>query len=72
MSVALALLGLPAVSNADLIGYYTFEQGSGTTTVREHIKLDASKASVADSKEIVRICTVYAQKGMWNIFLTKF
>jgi K(+)-stimulated pyrophosphate-energized sodium pump len=40
--------------------------------IKEHIKLDSSKASVADSKEVVRICTVYAQKGMWNIFIVIF
>ena len=40
--------------------------------IKEHIKLDATKASVADSKEVVRICTVYAQKGMWNIFIVIF
>jgi K(+)-stimulated pyrophosphate-energized sodium pump len=27
---------------------------------------------VEDSKKVVEICTVYAQKGMWNIFLTVF
>jgi K(+)-stimulated pyrophosphate-energized sodium pump len=27
---------------------------------------------VEDSKEVVRICTVYAQKGMWNIFIVVF
>jgi K(+)-stimulated pyrophosphate-energized sodium pump len=30
------------------------------------------KASVADSKKVVEICTKYAQKGMFNIFLTVF
>jgi K(+)-stimulated pyrophosphate-energized sodium pump len=40
--------------------------------IKEHIKLDSAKASVADSKEVVRICTVYAQKGMWNIFIVIF
>jgi len=40
--------------------------------IKEHIKLDSTKASVADSKEVVRICTVYAQKGMWNIFIVIF
>ncbi len=40
--------------------------------IKKHIKLDADKASVKDSKEIVRICTVYAQKGMWNIFIVVF
>jgi len=40
--------------------------------IKEHIKLDASTASEKDSKEVVRICTVYAQKGMWNIFIVVF
>jgi K(+)-stimulated pyrophosphate-energized sodium pump len=40
--------------------------------IKEHMKLDATTASEADSKEVVRICTVYAQKGMWNIFIVIF
>src|SRR5258706_2445712 len=32
----------------------------------------ALKASVEDSKKVVEICTQYAQKGMFNIFLTVF
>jgi K(+)-stimulated pyrophosphate-energized sodium pump len=32
----------------------------------------SAKASVADSKKVVEICTRYAQKGMFNIFLTVF
>jgi len=40
--------------------------------IKENIKLDASKASIADSKEVVKICTVYAQKGMVNIFVVIF
>jgi len=38
--------------------------------IKKNIRLDGSvkSASVADSKEVVRICTVYAQKGMVNIF----
>jgi K(+)-stimulated pyrophosphate-energized sodium pump len=40
--------------------------------IEEHMKLDATTASEADSKEVVRICTVYAQKGMWNIFIVIF
>ena len=40
--------------------------------IKDHIKLDAGKASIADSKEVVRICTVYAQKGMVNIFIVIF
>jgi K(+)-stimulated pyrophosphate-energized sodium pump len=40
--------------------------------IEEHMKLDATTASESDSKEVVRICTVYAQKGMWNIFIVIF
>ncbi len=40
--------------------------------IKEHMKLDAATASEKDSKEVVRICTVYAQKGMWNIFIVIF
>jgi K(+)-stimulated pyrophosphate-energized sodium pump len=41
--------------------------------IKANIKLDgAEKASVADSKKVVAICTQYAQKGMFNIFLAVF
>ncbi|HEY6843743.1 MAG TPA: sodium-translocating pyrophosphatase, partial [Thermoanaerobaculia bacterium] len=42
--------------------------------IKGNIRLDsgAEKASVEDSKKVVAICTQYAQKGMWNIFLTVF
>jgi K(+)-stimulated pyrophosphate-energized sodium pump len=41
--------------------------------IKANIKLDsAEKASVADSKRVVEICTKYAQKGMFNIFLAVF
>jgi K(+)-stimulated pyrophosphate-energized sodium pump len=40
--------------------------------IKDHIKLDSGAASIADSKEVVRICTVYAQKGMVNIFIVIF
>ncbi len=37
--------------------------------IKKHIRLDSNtKASVADSKEVVKICTQYAQAGMINIF----
>ncbi len=45
---------------------------SAVVYIKEHMKLDASTASEKDSKEVVRICTVYAQKGMWNIFIVVF
>jgi K(+)-stimulated pyrophosphate-energized sodium pump len=41
--------------------------------IKANIKLDGVKAaSVEDSKKVVEICTQYAQKGMFNIFLTVF
>jgi K(+)-stimulated pyrophosphate-energized sodium pump len=40
--------------------------------IKENMKLDATTASDKDSKEVVRICTEYAQKGMWNIFIVVF
>jgi K(+)-stimulated pyrophosphate-energized sodium pump len=42
--------------------------------IKANIKLgdEVEKASVEDSKKVVEICTQYAQKGMFNIFLTVF
>jgi len=41
--------------------------------IKANIKLEGvEKASVADSKKVVEICTRYAQKGMLNIFLAVF
>jgi K(+)-stimulated pyrophosphate-energized sodium pump len=42
--------------------------------IKRNINLDegAERASVADSKRVVEICTQYAQKGMFNIFLAVF
>ncbi len=40
--------------------------------IKENMNLSATTASEKDSKEVVRICTVYAQKGMWNIFIVVF
>jgi K(+)-stimulated pyrophosphate-energized sodium pump len=41
--------------------------------IKANIKLEGTtKASVSDSKKVVAICTQYAQKGMFNIFLTVF
>jgi K(+)-stimulated pyrophosphate-energized sodium pump len=42
--------------------------------IKRNIKLEggSEKASVSDSKKVVEICTQYAQKGMFNIFLTVF
>src|SRR5688500_376750 len=41
--------------------------------IKANIKLEGSeKASIEDSQKVVEICTIYAQRGMWNIFLTIF
>src|SRR4029450_11181309 len=41
--------------------------------IKANIKLESTeKASIADSKKVVEICTQYAQKGMFNIFLAVF
>jgi K(+)-stimulated pyrophosphate-energized sodium pump len=41
--------------------------------IKKHIKLEGvEKASVTDSKKVVEICTQYAQKGMFNIFIAVF
>ncbi len=49
--------------------------GRATEYIREHINLDPNapkKADVGKSKAVVKICTQYAQKGMWNIFIAIF
>jgi K(+)-stimulated pyrophosphate-energized sodium pump len=40
--------------------------------IKENMDLSAKTASIEDSKEVVKICTIYAQKGMWNIFIAIF
>jgi len=43
--------------------------------IKDHIKLGENaddKASIEESKEVVKICTQYAQKGMFNIFIAVF
>jgi len=40
--------------------------------IKKNIKLDKKEASIEDSKEVVKICTQYAQKGMINIFIVIF
>ncbi|MEN8225709.1 MAG: sodium-translocating pyrophosphatase [Bacteroidota bacterium] len=49
--------------------------GRATEYIRENINLDPNaekKADVSKSKAVVKICTQYAQKGMWNIFIAIF
>ncbi len=74
------LLGL--ITGGAIIFWFTGASTQAVSTgayravefIKANIKLDASveKASVADSKKVVEICTQYAQKGMFNIFLTVF
>ncbi|NSL54999.1 sodium-translocating pyrophosphatase [Uliginosibacterium aquaticum] len=41
--------------------------------IKRNMKLDGeTKASTEDSKKVVAICTQYAQKGMFNIFMAVF
>ncbi len=40
--------------------------------IKQNMKLDAATATTESSKEVVRICTQYAQKGMINIFIVIF
>jgi K(+)-stimulated pyrophosphate-energized sodium pump len=37
--------------------------------IKKNMNLDKTEADLEDSKTVVRICTEYAQKGMWNIFI---
>ena len=37
--------------------------------IKKNIDLDKQTADIEDSKAVVKICTQYAQKGMWNIFI---
>jgi len=73
------LLGL--IAGGAMIYWFTGAATQAVTTgayravefIKRNIKLEGStKASVADSKKVVAICTQYAQKGMFNIFLTVF
>jgi K(+)-stimulated pyrophosphate-energized sodium pump len=73
------LLGI--VAGGAVIYWFTGASAQAVTTgayravefIKRNIKLEsAEKASVADSKKVVAICTQYAQKGMLNIFLVVF
>jgi K(+)-stimulated pyrophosphate-energized sodium pump len=73
------LLGL--ITGGAVIYWFTGASTQAVTTgayravefIKANIKLEGvEKASVSDSKKVVEICTRYAQKGMFNIFLTIF
>jgi K(+)-stimulated pyrophosphate-energized sodium pump len=73
------MLGL--ITGGAMIYWFTGASTQAVTTgayravefIKANIKLEGvEKASVADSKKVVEICTQYAQKGMFNIFLAVF
>jgi K(+)-stimulated pyrophosphate-energized sodium pump len=73
------LLGL--ISGGAVIYWFTGASTQAVTTgayravefIKANIRLEGvEKASVTDSKRVVEICTQYAQRGMFNIFLTVF
>jgi K(+)-stimulated pyrophosphate-energized sodium pump len=73
------LLGL--ITGGAMIYWFTGASIQAVTTgayravefIKANIKLEGvTKASVTDSKKVVEICTLYAQKGMFNIFLCVF
>ena len=73
------VLGL--ISGGAIIYWFTGASTQAVTTgayravefIKANIKLEGvEKASVSDSKKVVEICTKYAQKGMFNIFLAVF
>jgi K(+)-stimulated pyrophosphate-energized sodium pump len=73
------LLGL--LAGGSIIYWFTGASMQAVTTgayraveyIKKNIKLEgATKASVEDSKAVVAICTQYAQKGMFNIFVAVF
>jgi K(+)-stimulated pyrophosphate-energized sodium pump len=73
------LLGL--ISGGSVIYWFTGASMQAVSTgayravefIKANIKLEGvEKASVEDSKKVVAICTQYAQKGMFNLFLTIF
>src|SRR5690606_17306236 len=73
------LLGL--ITGGAVIYWFTGASMQAVTTgayravqfIKANIRLDGTdRASIADSKRVVEICTKYAQKGMFDIFLTIF
>ncbi|HXO86632.1 MAG TPA: sodium/proton-translocating pyrophosphatase, partial [Gemmatimonadales bacterium] len=73
------LLGL--ITGGAVIYWFTGASTQAVTTgayravefIKANIRLEGTtRASVSDSKKVVAICTQYAQRGMYNIFLTVF
>ena len=72
---------LGVITGGAMIYWFTGASTQAVTTgayravefIKRNIRLEGvEKASVADSKRVVEICTRYAQRGMFNIFLAIF
>jgi K(+)-stimulated pyrophosphate-energized sodium pump len=81
LSILHAPFVLGLVTGGAVIYWFTGASIQAVTTgayravefIKANIKLEGvEKASVEDSKKVVEICTQYAQRGMFNIFLTVF
>jgi K(+)-stimulated pyrophosphate-energized sodium pump len=81
LSILHAPFVLGLIAGGSVIYWFTGASTQAVTTgayravqfIKANIRLEGvEKASVEDSKKVVEICTQYAQKGMFNIFLTVF
>src|SRR5437588_1776911 len=81
LSLLYAPFFLGLITGGAMIYWFTGASTQAVTTgayravefIKANIKLEGvERASVADSKKVVEICTRYAQKGMFNIFLAVF
>jgi K(+)-stimulated pyrophosphate-energized sodium pump len=81
LSILHAPFVLGLIAGGAIIYWFTGASTQAVTTgayravqfIKANIRLEGvEKASVEDSKKVVEICTQYAQKGMFNIFLTVF
>jgi K(+)-stimulated pyrophosphate-energized sodium pump len=81
LSLLYAPFFLGLITGGAMIYWFTGASTQAVTTgayravefIKANIRLEGvEKASVADSKKVVAICTKYAQKGMLNIFIAVF
>jgi K(+)-stimulated pyrophosphate-energized sodium pump len=81
LSLLYAPFFLGLITGGAMIYWFTGASTQAVTTgayravefIKANIKLEGvTKASIADSKKVVEICTKYAQKGMLNIFIAVF
>ena len=81
LSLLYAPFFLGLITGGAMIYWFTGASTQAVTTgayravefIKANIKLEGvEKASIADSKKVVEICTKYAQKGMLNIFIAVF